>query len=1011
MHYRRTFPRQLQSIALSLLIVLAGFNFFAPTVQATNITVTTTEDEVNNDGDCSLREAIIAANNDVAVDNCPAGNGADTIIIPAGHYKLSIPKNGGEDMYEGDLDILSDLSILGAGPDRTIIDANGIDRIFSIDKAFPAPEDPVVTISGVTITGGNSGFSAGSGIYLSGNLTLHNSHVRDNQSSAGIFVQNGSTLTVRDSQIYGNSGGLTIRTFGDESATVATILNSSISGNLKGKAPGAGIENKGTLTVVNSTISGNSTNHSGGGIWSSGITNLYNVTISNNSASTDNSLSKSGGGVWISSGTLTARNTIISGNFDNNPAGLKEPDCDGTLTSVGYNLIGDTAGCTIVGTTTGNLTNVNAKLTPLQNNGGSTLTHALYSTSPAIDGGSPSGCYDHQGQQLTIDQRGYLRPLNALIQGRCDIGAFEYDSSGIATATPTATPTHIPAPTHTPAPTYTPAPTEIPSVTPTPTETATATPVIPGNIISVTTTEDELNNDGDCSLREAIIAANRNEAVDACSAGGGADRIDLPAGHYILSIPRIGDVLEEGTEEEGDLDIQSTLTILGAGAGKTIIDARRRDRVLDIHPDNVVTISDVTITGGELIDSIGVGSGIRIARDSELTLQNSRVVSNNLGSGIAMGGSTLMISNSQISENSRSGLVISNLSSATIQNSTISDNYTPEHGGGILNWGTVKIINSTISGNRSDNIGGGISNLGNVELYNVTITNNTADANSDAFGGSGGGINTNGSGNSFTMRHTIISDNFNLVFPSLYTDCWGTIISAGYNLIGNTSGCSFEGNTEGNLTDVSAMLDSLKDNGGPTLTHALLENSPAINAGGSDCSDHNGKPLTIDQRGYLRSDMCDIGAFEYDSPGVPTATNTPIFTATPTETVTDLPPTATSDPEATSTATAVPMSTPTPPSTATPTETVTDLPPTATSDPEATSTATAVPMSTPTPPSTAIPTESVTPTPELTAAPGETVDPGATATPVPTPAVTGEPTPRPPVGQGAHIIFMPLITR
>jgi CSLREA domain-containing protein len=85
--------------------------------------------------------------------------------------------------------------------------------------------------------------------------------------------------------------------------------------------------------------------------------------------------------------------------------------------------------------------------------------------------------------------------------------------------------------------------------------------------ITVNTTDDELNYDGDCSLREAILAANTDSAVDACTGGWFADTITLPAGTYTLTIP--------GTDEEyngtGDLDIRDDLTINGDGEGITII--------------------------------------------------------------------------------------------------------------------------------------------------------------------------------------------------------------------------------------------------------------------------------------------------------------------------------------------------------------------------------------------------------------------------------------------------------
>jgi len=69
--------------------------------------------------------------------------------------------------------------------------------------------------------------------------------------------------------------------------------------------------------------------------------------------------------------------------------------------------------------------------------------------------------------------------------------------------------------------------------------------------IGVTTAGDELNSDGDCALREAIQAANTDTAVDACTAGNGADIIEVPAGTYTLSIAGS----EEDANATGDLDV------------------------------------------------------------------------------------------------------------------------------------------------------------------------------------------------------------------------------------------------------------------------------------------------------------------------------------------------------------------------------------------------------------------------------------------------------------------------
>jgi hypothetical protein len=230
------------------------------------------------------------------------------------------------------------------------------------------------------------------------------------------------------------------------------------------------------VVAINSTFSGNDGGVTGGGIKVVGTTELYNVTIANNEAGT-------GGGVYIpGAGILYAKNSIFSDNLDSAP-GTPNADCSGTLNSLGYNLIGDPSGCTIVGTT-GNIIGASADLNPLQNNGGPTLTHALQPGSPAIDAGEPNDCTDADGEPLYVDQRGFARPVDGDGNGsaRCDMGAFEYDSPGQPSATPTQTNTPSPTATQTasatPSPTAsgTAPPTSTPSATPTATTFVTNTP-------------------------------------------------------------------------------------------------------------------------------------------------------------------------------------------------------------------------------------------------------------------------------------------------------------------------------------------------------------------------------------------------------------------------------------------------------------------------------------------------------------------------------------------------------
>ncbi len=466
-----------------LLTLLCGlFLLFGniPIARAATITVNTTTDEVNTDGDCSLREAIRAANTDLAVDACTAGNGADTISLPVGNYVLTIAGINENDTLTGDLDIADDLTLLGTNPFNTTIDANGIDRVLHVVT------DSTVSILGVTLTGGSTTSQAGSGILVSnGELTVAYSRVRNSGPNAGIYVVSAApSLTIDHSRIENNDGsGLFI-----QSGVTTVILNSTISNNEA--TNGGGISNSGAMTLVNSTISGNSATFDGGGLLNGGTANLYNVTVANNIADSDANGGGGAGGVRIITGTVTIRNTIIGDNVDGSPSGTLQNDCHGTVTSQRYNLIEDITGCTITGNTTGNITGIDPGLGSLQNNGGSGFTHALLAGSSAVDAGNPNGCADHNNVDLFIDQRDYVRPVDGDGNGsvRCDMGAYERLSPGTPTptitptstntATPTRTPTSTSTATRTPSPTpsRTPTVTPSPTITHTPDPSATATP-------------------------------------------------------------------------------------------------------------------------------------------------------------------------------------------------------------------------------------------------------------------------------------------------------------------------------------------------------------------------------------------------------------------------------------------------------------------------------------------------------------------------------------------------------
>ena len=268
-------------------------------------------------------------------------------------------------------------------------------------NVFSVGSGSQVFISNVTITGGSGN---GGAIFNNGVLTLNNVTIYGNKAGdptngggtgAGIWNYVNGTLTLNRSTVRGNS------VFGNSSYNPSR---------------GGGIANYGILTLNNSTVSGNSASEgAGGGIsntLATSILTLNNSTVSNNAAT---------GAVGIGSGidnhgAIYSSNTIIARNVND--------DLRGTLVSRGHNLIGNSTGGSGFRTDLGDMLNINPMLGGLQNNGGSTWTHALLSGSPAIDSGDNATC-------LSTDQRGVSRPRGL----RCDIGAFEY-AEGIDVISP-----------------------------------------------------------------------------------------------------------------------------------------------------------------------------------------------------------------------------------------------------------------------------------------------------------------------------------------------------------------------------------------------------------------------------------------------------------------------------------------------------------------------------------------------------------------------------------------------
>jgi CSLREA domain-containing protein len=421
---------------LATLIVLAAALWLNAVVaevgQPTTIDVTTTNDDLTNNGNCSLREAIRAANTDTAVDACPAGGSVDTILIPAGVYTLSIAGANENADQTGDLDLTGNLTIRGVDVHTTIIDGHQLDRIFDIQPLA------TITIADLTIENGASGDSSGGailhngaalalshvklrgnttrvggGIASMGALTLDNSSISDNVAfERGGGIASTGTLTITNSTVSGNSAG---QGGGINSAGALSITSSAVISNTAER--GGGVDNTSVLTMTNSTISGNEAGK-GGGLSNTGTLVLNSNTITVNRAG-------QAGGVFNAGGSITIGNTILAGN---SLQGGQTSGCMGTLISNGYNLFQLTPDCTIAGDTTGNIVGQDPHLAQLADNGGPTLTYALLSGSPAIDAASPPQRCDAVSACPPFDQRGDARPSDGDGDGRarCDIGAFEF---------------------------------------------------------------------------------------------------------------------------------------------------------------------------------------------------------------------------------------------------------------------------------------------------------------------------------------------------------------------------------------------------------------------------------------------------------------------------------------------------------------------------------------------------------------------------------------------------------
>jgi hypothetical protein len=342
---------------------------------------------------------------------------------------------------------------------------------------------------------------------------------------------------------------------------------------------------------------------------------------------------------------------------------------------------------------------------------------------------------------------------------------------------------------------------------------------------------------------------------------------------------RDGDVIAvvEGIHTEQGIMVDRDLTILGQSPEGTIVQGHEQpgeatESVFVIAEGATVTLRDLTIRHGN--PESGTESGGAVSNRGTVTLESCLITENlaSAGGGLHNYGSMNLI-NSTVSNNVADGTGAAYTGCGTgggikvengplvVLNSTISGNSSQGNGGGIFLGckGTIEMISSTISGNdATGGSGGGICVRGAAAITASTIVNNRAAQ-------TGGGIYVRGSGESGLVRgwldysNTIIARN-TTGSPYCCADCmlgeYSTLGISANNLVEDGScGAAFSGDP---------LLGPLGVNGGDTRTHALLPDSPAIDAiSAVSCT------LTLDQRGLARpvelrsSDTpCDVGAYE-----------------------------------------------------------------------------------------------------------------------------------------------------
>lgn len=620
--------------------------------------------------------------------------------------------------------------------------------------------------------------------------------------SYGGGIRNFGTLTLRDCILTGNAA---VGAGALVAQSDTTLIRTTFSGNSAGSFGGA-IYSGGVIfvTIDTCTFSSNTASE-GGAIYSDhGVFTFKSSTISGNTA-TGGAGTRGGGGI-VSTGTSTPGNNGTA-YFENtivagNTAPLA-PDVWGTMESRGHNLIGNPDSNSGF-TGTGDQIGV----TPAQLNLKPIDYYGGFIPTMPPNSGSfaidkGKQTTDVNGQPSATDQRGQPRPVDRNESN--GPGGDGNDIGAVEVGVPQTGPT-----------------------------------------FTVTTTAER--NDGSCTADDCTLV----EALNVANAVADPNTINFA--------PGVVGVIKTATLTPSGLAITNPVTINGPGAQMLVIKPDLMGRAFRVTSSNV-RISGLTVFNGRVNND----NGGAIHNTGGLTLTDCLIEDN-----------AALSSTGVDTQGLGGGIYNGTGASLEVIRCTLHNNTAARFGAGVFNDGILTATNCTFSANTAVQGGGIYSSFNNnttkVSLRNCTITICESSGTGTASGDGGGGLHMVGNNGQYNLGNCIVAGNLSSANPSTNPDIRGNFTSDGHNLIGNVGfSTGFSNNVNGDQVGTPGApkppsLGPLTSYGGPTITHALLSGSTAINAG-----DDSLAPPT-DQRGYFRSGTSDIGAFEFNgiAPAPPT---------------------------------------------------------------------------------------------------------------------------------------------